>query len=51
MKGHILSLVLFVLGIVIFLGAWLVLDVKFLTSLLLGLIFVLVSLIFYRRGK
>ena len=51
MKGHILSIVLFILAIAVFLVAWLLLDVKLLTSILLGLVFLFVAVIFYRRGK
>jgi uncharacterized membrane protein len=50
MKGHILSLVLFILGIALFLLIWLV-GRNLLTGVLLGLVFVFAGLIFYRRGK
>jgi hypothetical protein len=49
-KGHILSLVLFVLGIALFLFIWLV-GKSLLVGILLGLVFVLPGLILYRRGK
>jgi len=50
MKGHLLSIVLFILGIVVFLVTWLA-GGKLLAAILLGLIFILVGLVFYRRGK
>ncbi|HNS51324.1 MAG TPA: hypothetical protein PKO09_09070 [Anaerolineae bacterium] len=50
MKGHILSLVLIVLGIAVFLFSWLVGENLWL-GLLFGLILVLPAIILFRRGK
>jgi len=50
MKGHILSLVLFVLGIALFFFVWLV-GHNFLVGALFGLLCVLPGLILFRRGK
>jgi len=50
MKGHILSIVLFILGVLLLLVIGL-LGKSWLIGLLFGAIFVLAGLIFFRRGK
>jgi cytochrome c oxidase assembly factor CtaG len=50
MKGHLLSIVLFILGVVAFVVAWLA-GVQVLGAAALGLAIELLGLILYRRGR